>query len=364
MAPSPRLPPESVARSRYLPGSEVLALLHSGPDGLDPGEAARRLSLHGPNALALQPPVPAWRLLLGQFQSVVVLLLVVAMGVSGFFGEFLEAMAIGGVLVLNAGIGFFTEYRAHRAMEALVEIGRGEATVVRSGDARRIPTDQVVPGDVVLLESGEAIPADGRLLQTTEFQVNESALTGESVASSKDIQVIDKADSPLGDRHNMAYMNTGVTRGRGEMIVTTTGMGTEMGKIADLLNKTEADKTPLQKQLDKLTAIIAALAGLASAMQRYHTEQTPSTFVGAAASGPPGPPNSTVFPSQSPLDGATKHYNLSIQSAAAGTYELRAVPISGSAQAADKCGTLTFTSTGQRGITGGDTGVTWQDCWR
>ncbi len=108
----------------------------------------------------------------------------------------------------------------------------------------------------------------------------------------------------------------------------------------------------------------AALAGLASAMQRYHTESTPSTFVGAAASGPPGPPNSTVFPSQSPLDGATKHYNLNIQSAAAGAYELRAAPISGSAQDADKCGTLTLTSTGQRGITGGDTGITWQDCWR
>lgn len=108
----------------------------------------------------------------------------------------------------------------------------------------------------------------------------------------------------------------------------------------------------------------SALTGLASAMQRFYTEQTPSTYVGAAASGPPGPPASTVFPSQSPLDGAKKSYNLTIQSASAGAFELRAVPISGSVQAGDKCGTLTLASSGLRGITGGNDGVTWQDCWR
>jgi len=108
----------------------------------------------------------------------------------------------------------------------------------------------------------------------------------------------------------------------------------------------------------------AALLAFGSAMQRFYTETTPSTFVGAAASGPPGPPIAAVFPSQSPLDGANKQYNLGIQSASASAYELRAVPIAGSAQAADKCGTLTLTSTGQRGITGGQSGVTWQNCWR
>lgn len=108
----------------------------------------------------------------------------------------------------------------------------------------------------------------------------------------------------------------------------------------------------------------SALTGLASAMQRYYTEQTPSTYVGAAASGPPGAPKSGVFPSQSPIDGSNKYYNLFIQSATATAFSLRAVPISGTAQASDKCGTLTLTSTGQRDITGGDTGVTWQDCWR
>lgn len=108
----------------------------------------------------------------------------------------------------------------------------------------------------------------------------------------------------------------------------------------------------------------SALTGLASAMQRYYTEQTPSTYVGAAQGTTPAAPSSTVFPAQSPLDGAKKSYNLRIQSASASAFELRAVPISGSVQAGDKCGSLTLTSTGQRGITGADTGVTWQDCWR
>ena len=120
-----------------------------------------------------------------------------------------------------------------------------------------------MPGDIVLMEAGNRVPADGRLFVTATLEIEEAALTGESVASSKDAEVIDKPDVPLGDRHDMAYMNTSVTRGRGEMIVTTTGMATEMGHIADLLNKTESDKTPLQKQLDRLTIIIAGLAGLA-----------------------------------------------------------------------------------------------------
>jgi len=111
---------------------------------------------------------------------------------------------------------------------------------------------ELVPGDIVLMEAGNLVPADGRLFVTATVEIEEAALTGESVASPKDTAAIDKADVPLGDRHCMAFMNTSVTRGRGEMIVTTTGMGTEMGHIAELLNKTEADKTPLQKQLDDM----------------------------------------------------------------------------------------------------------------
>ncbi len=137
------------------------------------------------------------------------------------------------------------------------------ARVRRDGQAIEIDAEELVPGDIVLMEAGNRVPADGRLFVTATVEIEEAALTGESVASPKDTETIAKADAPLGDRHCMAYMNTSVTRGRGEMIVTTTGMGTEMGKIADLLNKTEAEKTPLQKQLDRLTIIIACLAGVA-----------------------------------------------------------------------------------------------------
>ncbi len=120
-----------------------------------------------------------------------------------------------------------------------------------------------MPGDIVLMEAGNRVPADGRLFLAANLEIEEAALTGESVASPKNTEAITKPEVPLGDRHCMAFMNTAVTRGRAEMMVTTTGMGTEMGHIADLLNKTEADKTPLQKQLDRLTIIIAGLAGLA-----------------------------------------------------------------------------------------------------
>ncbi len=123
--------------------------------------------------------------------------------------------------------------------------------------------EELVPGDIVLMEAGNLVPADGRIFVAATLEIEEAALTGESVASPKDTATIADPEAALGDRHNMGFMNTSVTRGRAEMIVTTTGMGTEMGHIADLLNKTEDDKTPLQKQLDRLTVIIASLAGLA-----------------------------------------------------------------------------------------------------
>ncbi len=137
------------------------------------------------------------------------------------------------------------------------------ARVRRDGQAIEIEAEELVPGDIVLMEAGNRVPADGRLFVAATMEIEEAALTGESVATLKDTAAIAKPEVALGDRVNMAFMNTAVTRGRGEMIVTTTGMGTEMGHIADLLNKTEADKTPLQKQLDRLTISIAGLAGLA-----------------------------------------------------------------------------------------------------
>ncbi len=155
------------------------------------------------------------------------------------------------------------EAKAEASLAALAGTMKNIVRVRRDGEAKEIEAEGLVPGDIVLMEAGNVVPADGRLFVAATLEIEEAALTGESVATLKDTAAITKPEVPLGDRVNMAFMNTSVTRGRGEMIVTTTGMGTEMGHIADLLNKTEADKTPLQKQLDRLTMIIAALAGLA-----------------------------------------------------------------------------------------------------
>ena len=156
--------------------------------------------------------------------------------------------------VFNAVLGLRGESKAEESLSALEKMMKNIARVRRDGQAIEIEAEGLVPGDIVLMEAGNRVPADGRLFVAATMEIEEAALTGESVASPKDTETINKTEVPLGDRLNMAFMNTSVTRGRGEMIVTTTGMGTEMGHIADLLNKTEADKTPLQKQLDRLTS--------------------------------------------------------------------------------------------------------------
>ncbi|RPJ29783.1 MAG: HAD family hydrolase, partial [Planctomycetaceae bacterium] len=155
------------------------------------------------------------------------------------------------------------ESKAEASLAALEKMMKNIARVRRDGQAVEVDASELVPGDIVLMEAGNRVPADGRLFVAATIEIEEAALTGESVASPKDTDATTKPDVPLGDRHCMAFMNTSVTRGRGEMIVTTTGMNTEMGHIADLLNKTEMEKTPLQKQLDRLTIIIASIAGIA-----------------------------------------------------------------------------------------------------
>jgi Ca2+-transporting ATPase len=180
-----------------------------------------------------------------------------------FTGEWGTTLVLVGLTIFNAILGMRGEAKAEASLAALASSMKSIARVRRDGQAVEVDAEELVPGDIVLMEAGNRVPADGRLYVTANVEIEEAALTGESVASPKNTETISNADAPLGDRHCMAYMNTSVTRGRAEMIVTTTGMGTEMGNIADLLNKTEADKTPLQKQLDRLTVIIASLAGLA-----------------------------------------------------------------------------------------------------
>ena len=173
------------------------------------------------------------------------------------------SLVLAGLTVFNAVIGLRQEAKAEESVKALAQMMKTIARVRRDGQAVEIDAEELVPGDVVLVEAGNRVPADGRILLAATLEIEEAALTGESLPVGKSTDPVPGEDVPLGDRICMAYMNTSVTRGRGELIVTATGMDTEIGHIADLLANTETDKTPLQKQLDGLSKIIATIAGIA-----------------------------------------------------------------------------------------------------
>ncbi len=232
--------------------------------GLDTAEAGQRLQQYGPNVLAAKKKEKGWQAFLRQYKDFMQILLVgVALISLVVTREAGTTVVLLGLTVFNAILGLHGEAKAEASLAALEKMMKNITRVRRDGVAVEIEAEGLVPGDIVLMEAGNRVPADGRLFVTATLEIEEAALTGESVASPKDTGAITSPDVPLGDRLCMAFMNTAVTRGRGEMIVTTTGMGTEMGHIADLLNKTKSDKTPLQKQLDKLIIIIAGMAGLA-----------------------------------------------------------------------------------------------------
>jgi P-type Ca2+ transporter type 2C len=243
---------------------EAAAQLQVDPaKGLSTAEVKQRQEKYGPNQLTGKKKVPGWRRFLNQYRDFMQILLVGAAVVNqAIVQELGTTLVLLGLTVFNALLGMNQESKAEASLAALEKMLKSIARVRRDGQVVEIDAGELVPGDVVLMEAGNRVPADGRLFLAANVEIEEAALTGESVASSKDTDAIAEAEVPLGDRHCMAFMNTAVTRGRAEMIVTTTGMQTEMGHIADLLNKTEADKTPLQKQLDRLTVIIAGLAGI------------------------------------------------------------------------------------------------------
>jgi Ca2+-transporting ATPase len=231
--------------------------------GLSAAEVKQRQEKYGPNQLAGKKKEPGWQAFLRQYKDFMQILLLGAAIVNQLVvHETATTFVLVLLTVFNAVLGMNQESKAEASLAALEKMLKSIARVRRDGQAVEVDAGELVPGDIVLMEAGNRVPADGRLFVAANVEIEEAALTGESVASSKDTATIDKPEVPLGDRHCMAFMNTSVTRGRAEMIVTTTGMGTEMGKIADLLNKTESDKTPLQKQLDRLTILIASLAGI------------------------------------------------------------------------------------------------------
>jgi P-type Ca2+ transporter type 2C len=256
--------PSGEPRWYGISAEEAAAQLQVDPaKGLSAAEVKQRQEKYGPNQLTGKKKVPGWRRFLDQYRDFMQILLVGAAVVNQVIVQELgTTLVLLGLTVFNALLGMNQESKAEASLAALEKMLKSIARVRRDGQVVEIDAGELVPGDIVLMEAGNRVPADGRLFLAANVEIEEAALTGESVASPKNTDAIAEAEVPLGDRHCMAFMNTAVTRGRAEMMVTTTGMQTEMGHIADLLNKTEADKTPLQKQLDRLTVIIAGLAGI------------------------------------------------------------------------------------------------------
>jgi Ca2+-transporting ATPase len=239
----------SAAAWHQEPVEAVLAALRTAAEGLTGDEARRRLLAHGPNLLREGKRRTALALLAGQFTDFMILVLVAAAVISGLIGDVVDTIAIVTIVVLNAVIGFSQEYRAERAMAALRAMAAPTAVVVRDGMPAVLPAGELVPGDIVLLEAGRIAPADLRLLEIAHLRVEEAALTGESVPVEKTTAPIPDASLALGDRKNMAYKGTVVTYGRGKGVVTATGMDTEFGRIATLLQEASEVKTPLQRRL-------------------------------------------------------------------------------------------------------------------
>ncbi|MCG6874529.1 MAG: calcium-translocating P-type ATPase, PMCA-type [Betaproteobacteria bacterium] len=248
----------SVPDAHRKSAAEVCAQLGAEPEqGLRAAEAAARLARHGPNAIREKARRPAWRMLLDQFTDLMIVVLIGAAIVSGMVGDLQDTIAIVVILILNGAIGFVQEYRAERAIAALRKMAATSARVVRDGAPHPVAATELVPGDVVLLEAGNVVPADLRLLEALQCKINEAALTGESATVEKHTDALDSAELPLGDRMNMAYKGTIVTYGRARGVTVATGMATELGRIAQLLEGGEDSKTPLQKRLAHFGARLA-----------------------------------------------------------------------------------------------------------
>jgi Ca2+-transporting ATPase len=249
----------------------VVAALRTDPErGLGANEGAERLRRYGPNELKRERPLPAWRPFLRQFQDVLVIMLLVGAAIS--FGLWLyqpaasspwAAVVIVAIEVLNATLGFIQEVRAERAVAALRALSAATATVVRDGRPQRVPATDVVPRDILLINAGDTIPADARLLEPAALQTAEAPLTGESEPVSKRTDAIGQ-EAALGDRRNMVFSGTAAVRGWGRAVITA-GPHTEMGKIAGLLERAEAESTPLQRELERTGKLLAgAVIGIAA----------------------------------------------------------------------------------------------------
>lgn len=243
---------------RLSPEKSILEVQSDAVGGLNQEEAARRLAVFGHNELLEKKKETFWQKLLKQFKDVMVLILLAASLISAVAGEAVDSLVILAIVILNAALGVFQESKAEKAMEALKKMSAPTSKVIRAGVLQVIPSRDLVPGDIVLLEAGDYIPADLRIIESFNLKAEEASLTGESVPSEKNSTVIE-TDAALGDRHNMGFMSTVVTYGRGKGLVVGTGMKTEIGKIAAMLQSAKQEITPMQKKLAEFGRFIAMI---------------------------------------------------------------------------------------------------------
>ncbi|EOU1594009.1 MAG: calcium-transporting P-type ATPase, PMR1-type [Clostridium perfringens] len=229
-------------------------------NGLSSTEALRRLEKYGKNKLETKKKKTLFKQFLSQLKDVMIYILIIAAIISAFLGEISDALIILLVIIINAVIGVIQESKAEKALDALKELSTPKALVKRDGSLKEILSEDIVPGDIVIIDAGRDIPGDLRLIDTANLKIEESAFTGESVPSEKDASFLPDKEIPIGDQNNMAFMSTLATYGRGVGVVVGTGMNTEIGKIAKMIEQEENDETPLQKQLSELGKILGFLA--------------------------------------------------------------------------------------------------------
>ena len=229
-------------------------------EGLSVGEASRRLAQHGPNEIAREQPPSAWRIAVGQLRDPMNIMLIAVTVVSLLISQFSTAVIVAFLILLNLILGTRQELKARASVDALAKMQVPESRVVRDGSVRSVPAVEIVPGDIVQLEAGDIVPADGRLVRAATLETQESALTGESAPVSKDARALLPDEVGLADRSNMVFQNTSVTRGTATVVITATGMETQMGQIATMLTSVTRTRSPLQKELGTLTGVLAVIA--------------------------------------------------------------------------------------------------------
>ena len=258
---------ESVAHPYARKADDVVAAMGSNADiGLPTTEATSRRATYGPNEITAEPPPSTWAIALGQFMNPMNLMLVAVTVVSFLINEISTGVIVAALILLNVVLGTRQELKARASVDALSKLQVPQAKALRDGQVALIPAVDLVPGDIVQLEAGDVVPADGRLVRSATCETQEAALTGESAPVAKDAAVLPSPDVALGDRSNMLFQNTSVTRGTATIVVTATGMQTQMGQIATMLSAVTRTKSPLQSELDSLTKVLGIIAWSAVAL--------------------------------------------------------------------------------------------------